>query len=82
MTTPPPPPPPRPEPVPQPAAVPPDTEPLVSLRTALVLLTAAFIGTVLGALTALSTGNPAAGLIAALTGFGVATLGLHKLIGR
>ncbi|WP_221890462.1 hypothetical protein, partial [Streptomyces sp. WAC07061] len=61
---------------------PPDAEPLVSARTALVLLTAAFIGTVLGALTFLSTGNAAGGLIAALSGFGAATLGLHKLIGR
>ncbi|MFE1559223.1 hypothetical protein ACFW6V_30080 [Streptomyces sp. NPDC058734] len=69
MTTPPPPP-------------PPDGEPLVSQRTALVLLMAAFIGTVLGALTALSTGNAAGGLIAARSGFGAATLGLHKLIGR
>ncbi|GLX17500.1 hypothetical protein [Streptomyces lavendulae] len=97
MTTPPPSSLPRPEPAPQPAPAPvqpppvpapapapapPDTEPLVSLRTALVLLTAAFVATVVGALTARSTRDAAGGLIAALSAFGAATLALHKLIGR
>ncbi|WP_177181547.1 hypothetical protein [Streptomyces sp. TLI_105] len=54
----------------------------MSLRTALVLLTAAFIGTIAGALTALSTSNVPGALLAAMTGFGASTLGLHKLIGR
>ncbi|SEB83305.1 hypothetical protein SAMN05428939_0849 [Streptomyces sp. TLI_105] len=67
---------------PTPTPSPPDTEPLVSLRTALVLLTAAFIGTIAGALTALSTSNVPGALLAAMTGFGASTLGLHKLIGR
>ncbi|MDK9498782.1 hypothetical protein QEZ40_003987 [Streptomyces katrae] len=69
-------------PPPVPAPAPPDTEPLVSLRTALVLLTAAFVATVVGALTARSTRDAAGGLIAALSAFGAATLALHKLIGR
>ncbi|RST00533.1 hypothetical protein EF910_31295 [Streptomyces sp. WAC07149] len=72
----------QPPPVPAPAPAPPDTEPLVSLRTALVLLTAAFVATVVGALTARSTRDAAGGLIAALSAFGAATLALHKLIGR
>ncbi|MEU6071826.1 MULTISPECIES: hypothetical protein [Streptomyces] len=75
MTTPTPPPP---EPSPSSA----DTEPLLSQRAALVLLMAAFIGTVVGVLAFFSTGNAASALLAGVTAFGTSTLGLHKLIGR
>ncbi|MEV8319868.1 hypothetical protein AB0Q95_37490 [Streptomyces sp. NPDC059900] len=76
MTTPPP------EPTgPQPAPSAPDTQPLLSQRAALVLLTAAFIGTLVGVLTWFSAGNAAGALLAGVTGFGAGTVGLHKLIG-
>ncbi|MFI1928684.1 hypothetical protein [Streptomyces sp. NPDC020377] len=59
----------------------PDAGPLLSQRTALVLLMAAFIGTVVGVLALFSAGNVAGALLAGVTGFGTSTLGLHKLIG-
>ncbi|MBT2491312.1 hypothetical protein J7E96_22870 [Streptomyces sp. ISL-96] len=46
-----------------------------------MLLTAAFIGTTVGVLTFFSAVNAAGALLAGLTGFGVSTLGLHKLMG-
>ncbi|WP_037628739.1 hypothetical protein [Streptomyces aureus] len=71
MTTPPPPPPHN-----------PDAEPLLTQRTVLVLLTASFIGTIIGVLVFFSSGNSAGALLAGLTGFGTSTLGLHQLIGH
>ncbi|MGJ5831959.1 hypothetical protein [Streptomyces ossamyceticus] len=67
------------DPEPRPSS--PDTEPLLSQRTALVLLIAAFIGTVVGVLALFSAGNVAGALLAGVTGFGTSTVGLHKLIG-
>ncbi|MGW6790758.1 hypothetical protein [Streptomyces chartreusis] len=75
MTTPPIPP-------PEPSPSSPDAEPLLSQRAALVLLMAAFIGTVVGVLTFFSASNAAGALLAGVTAFGASTLGLHKLIGR
>ncbi|MER6128634.1 hypothetical protein ABT173_39955 [Streptomyces sp. NPDC001795] len=60
----------------------PETEPLLTQRAVLVLLTAAFIGVAVGVLTYFSSGNAAGAVLAGLTGAGASTLGLHKLIGR
>lgn len=55
--------------------------PFVTVRTAIILLSAAFIGLVVGGLTFLG-GEPAAtAVLAGLTGAGGSVLGLHKLIG-
>ncbi|GAA1413980.1 hypothetical protein GCM10009639_67570 [Kitasatospora putterlickiae] len=55
--------------------------PLMSMHTALVLLAAAFIGLVAGALTFLGGGPVAAAVLAGLTGAGASVSVLHKLIG-
>lgn len=75
---------PPPAPDPSPAPDPPGAEPgpLLTQRALLVLVAAAFIGTVVGVLTFLSAGDVAGALLAGLTGFGTATFGLHRLIGR
>lgn len=59
----------------------PDSEPLLSQHAAVVLLTAAFLGTVVGVLAFLSTGNTAGALLAAVAAAGASVLGLHRLIG-
>ena len=58
----------------------PDERPLLSQRTALVFLMAAFIGTGVGVLTFLSATSPAGAMLAGASGFGASTLALHKLI--
>ncbi|QEV21644.1 MULTISPECIES: hypothetical protein [Streptomyces] len=60
----------------------PANEALLSQRTALILLMAAFFSTVVGVLTLLSTGGTAGALLAGLAAFGGCTIGLHSLIGR
>ncbi|MFJ7898828.1 hypothetical protein [Streptomyces anthocyanicus] len=57
-------------------------DPLLSQRALLVLLTAAFLGTVIGALTFLGGGSAATAVVAGLVTAGASTLGLHTLIGR
>lgn len=58
-----------------------EPDPLLTLRTTVILLTAAFIGLVVGGLTFLSTRSTAGAVLAGLTGFGVSVPVLHKLIG-
>ncbi|MGW7207103.1 hypothetical protein [Streptomyces sp. NPDC054837] len=50
-------------------------------RAVLVLLTAAFLGLVVGGLTYLSTRDVASAALAGLACAGASTLGLHQLIG-
>ncbi|MEU8990424.1 hypothetical protein AB0C98_28975 [Streptomyces sp. NPDC048558] len=59
----------------------PQTEPLLPQRAVLVLLSASFMGLVVGGLTYFSTGNVAGAVLAGLTCTGVSTLALHQLIG-
>lgn len=60
----------------------PGTEPLLSQRTLLVFLTAAFFGTVVGVLSFLSAANVAGAVLAGLFAAAASTVGLHALIGR
>lgn len=55
--------------------------PLLSVHAALVLLTAACVGAVIGVLAAHSTGDTAGSLLAGLSGFGISAQALHKLVG-
>ncbi|MFF5024210.1 hypothetical protein ACFY2J_08160 [Streptomyces collinus] len=55
--------------------------PLLTLRTTVILLTAAIIGLVVGGLTFLSARSTAGAVLAGLTSFGVSVPVLHKLIG-
>ncbi|MFJ2241809.1 hypothetical protein [Streptomyces sp. NPDC087859] len=59
----------------------PRSEPLLTQRAVLVLLTAAFFGFVVGGLTYLSTRDVASAALAGLACAGASTLGLHQLIG-
>ncbi|MEU6236273.1 hypothetical protein [Kitasatospora sp. NPDC047058] len=65
---------------PPPSQLPPEPEPLFTVRTAIILLGGAFIGTVVGGLTFLGGGSAAEAVLAGLTGFGASVMGLHKLI--
>ncbi|MFI0156708.1 hypothetical protein [Streptomyces lydicus] len=62
-------------------AAPRRTEPLLTQRAVLVLLTAAFFGLVVGGLTYFSAGDVASAVLAGLACTGASTLGLHQLIG-
>jgi hypothetical protein len=57
-------------------------DPLLSQRALLVLLTAAFLGTVIGVLTFFSEGSVAGAVVTGLFAAAGSTLGLHALIGR
>lgn len=59
-----------------------EPEPLLTARSALILLTAAVLAMVVGTLTYFSAGNTAAAVLAGLTAGGASLLGLPKLIGR
>ncbi|MFF1909227.1 hypothetical protein [Kitasatospora sp. NPDC058218] len=60
--------------------LPSEPDPPLTVRTAIILLGGAFIGTVVGGLTFLG-GSPAAGaVLAGLMGLGTSVMGLHKLI--
>ncbi|MFJ3861537.1 hypothetical protein ACIPRL_35590 [Streptomyces sp. NPDC090085] len=83
MTTPPPSTPPPSTPVPATPAVAPEPivpGPLLTGHAALIFLMAAFIGAMVGVLTAFSAGNTAAALLAGLTACGISIPILHKLI--
>ncbi|WP_380282518.1 hypothetical protein [Kitasatospora purpeofusca] len=54
--------------------------PFLTVRTVVVLLTAAVIGLVVGGLTFLGGGHSAAAAVAGLVAFGPSVTGLHKLI--
>ncbi|MFC8826537.1 hypothetical protein ACFT9I_14485 [Streptomyces sp. NPDC057137] len=60
----------------------PEPGPLLSAHAALVLVTAAFIGTIVGTLTYFSTHDTPAALLAGLTASGAGTLALDRLIGH
>ncbi|MEE1782673.1 hypothetical protein PUR71_07015 [Streptomyces sp. SP17BM10] len=66
-------------PTPTPAS-PPEPDPFLTVRTAIILLAAAFIGLIAGGLTFLSGGPAAGAVLAGLTGFGLSVPVLHKLI--
>jgi hypothetical protein len=55
--------------------------PLLTVRTAVVLVAASHVGTGFGVLTYLSASDPVASTITTLATFGAAALGLHKVIG-
>lgn len=57
-----------------------EPDPFLTAHAAIVLLTAAFIGLVVGGLTFLSGGLAAGAVLAGLTGFGASVPVLHKLI--
>ncbi|MFD8703750.1 hypothetical protein ACFV1W_14180 [Kitasatospora sp. NPDC059648] len=59
----------------------PGPPPLLTVRTTLVLLAAAFIGLVAGGLTFLGGGPAASAVLAGLAASGVSVPALHKLIG-
>ncbi|MEU4584462.1 hypothetical protein AB0F92_20565 [Kitasatospora aureofaciens] len=59
----------------------PDPAPFLTVRTAIILLMAAFIGLIVGGLTFLSGGPAAGAVLAGLTGAGASVLGLQKLVG-
>ncbi|MFD7907059.1 hypothetical protein ACFV4G_33075 [Kitasatospora sp. NPDC059747] len=59
-----------------------ETEPLLTVRTAIILLTAAVIGLVAGGLTYLGTRSTPGAALAGLTAAGASVVGLHQLIGR
>ena len=59
-----------------------DPRPLLTMHATVVLLTAAFIGMIVGVLSMYSTDNIAAALLAGLTSVGTSIPVLHKLIGR
>ena len=58
----------------------PDPAPFFTVHTALVLLAAAFIGSVMGGLTFLSGGPVASAVLAGLIGFGASIPVLRSLI--
>jgi hypothetical protein len=58
----------------------PDTVPFLTVHTTLVLLSAAFIGSVVGGLAYLSGGPVAGAILAGLTGFGASVPVLRILI--
>ncbi|MFJ8584885.1 hypothetical protein ACIRD2_09530 [Streptomyces sp. NPDC093595] len=58
----------------------PDPAPFLTVHTALVLLAAAFIGSVVGGLAFLSGGPVAGAVLAGLTGFGASVPVLRSLI--
>ncbi|MFI6151725.1 hypothetical protein ACIBCA_03400 [Kitasatospora sp. NPDC051170] len=60
---------------------PPDPTPLLTVRTALILLAAAVIGLAVGGLTFLGGGPTPTAVLAGLTGAGVSVPVLTKLIG-
>lgn len=55
---------------------------LLSAHAAIVLLTALFVGVIVGALTAYSARDAGSTMLAGLTSFGVSAPALHKLIGN
>ncbi|WP_217547799.1 hypothetical protein [Streptomyces sp. GbtcB6] len=59
----------------------PQNEPLLTQRAVLVLLTAGFMGLVVGGLTYLSTSDVASAVLAGLACTGASTIALHQLIG-
>lgn len=68
-------------PTPPPVPGPEDPKPFLSVRTVIVLLTAAFIGAIAGVLTYFSTGNTAGAVLAGLIGVGASVPALNSLIG-
>ncbi|MFD5083406.1 hypothetical protein ACFWOG_12305 [Kitasatospora sp. NPDC058406] len=58
----------------------PEPAPLLTVRTAIILLAGAFIGVIAGGLTYLSGGPAAGAVLAGLTGCGVSIPALHILI--
>lgn len=58
------------------------TEPLLSLRAAVILLCSLLIAIAVGGLTYLTAHNIAAALIACGTGFGTSALWLNTIIGH
>ncbi|MFF1265266.1 hypothetical protein ACFVZE_05445 [Streptomyces anulatus] len=56
--------------------------PLLTSRSALILVAAVLLGGIVGVLTYFSTGNTAAAVLAGLAGAGASTPVLHALIGR
>ncbi|REK89623.1 hypothetical protein DY245_14915 [Streptomyces inhibens] len=67
------------EPTPPPPATH-DSEPFLTLHTAIVLLAAGFIGLIVGSLTFLNGGALAGAALAGLTAFGACVPALNKLI--
>lgn len=61
---------------------PPDYDPLINAHAALVFVSAALIGLVVGALTFLGTANASLSVIAGLSASGAGVGVLHKMIGR
>ncbi|MGW0612004.1 hypothetical protein [Streptomyces sp. NPDC002788] len=57
-----------------------DPEPFMTMHTALVLLSAAFIGLIVGGLSFFSGGPAAAAVLAGLTAFGISVPVLRSLI--
>ncbi|WP_457033203.1 hypothetical protein [Kitasatospora sp. P5_F3] len=64
----------------QTSQVQPEPAPFLTLHTTLVLLAAAFIGSVVGILTFLSGGPAAGAVLAGLTGFGASVPVLRQLV--
>ncbi|MFC9748320.1 hypothetical protein [Streptomyces niveus] len=58
-----------------------DPKPFLPVRTAIVLQTAAFAGTIAGGLTYLSTGNTAGAVLGGLACLGASVPALNGLIG-
>ncbi|MEU2100375.1 hypothetical protein ABZ741_39055 [Streptomyces globisporus] len=56
--------------------------PLLTSRSALILVAAVVLGGIVGVLTYFSTGNTATAMLAGLAGAGASTPVLHTLIGR
>lgn len=61
---------------------PPDYDPLINAHAALVFVSAALIGLVVGVLTFLGTANAPLSAVAGLSAIGAAVGVLHKMIGR
>ncbi len=59
---------------------PPDSDPLLTVRTTTILFAAAFIGLVSGGLTFLSSHSAAVAVLAGLTGAGASVPVLHQLV--
>jgi hypothetical protein len=61
---------------------PPQHDPLVPLRLALIAVIAIFIGVVIGTLTYLASPSVPAAMTAGLVAFGTTVVALDKLVGR
>ncbi|CAN3978402.1 hypothetical protein [Kitasatospora purpeofusca] len=70
-----------PSPGPTPQNQPPVSTPLLTVRTAIILLTATVIGLIAGGLTFLGGGPAADAVLAGLAGAGASVPVLHQLIG-